>query len=55
MYGDRALIDYTNKFDKVDLNDLIVSDQKINNSENDIDKDLKESINIAFNNIYQIS
>ena len=53
LYGDRALIDYTNKFDKVDLNDLIVSDQKINNSENDIDKDLKESINIAFNNIYK--
>ena len=53
LYRDRALIDYTNKFDKVDLNDLIVSDQKINNSENDIDKDLKESINIAFNNIYK--
>jgi histidinol dehydrogenase len=53
LYGDRALIDYTNKFDKVDLNDLIVSDQKINNSENDIDKDLKESINVAFNNIYK--
>ena len=32
---------------------MIVSDQKINNSENDIDKDLKESINIAFNNIYK--
>jgi len=27
--------------------------KKINNSENDIDKDLKESINIAFNNIYK--
>jgi histidinol dehydrogenase len=53
LYGDRALIDYTNKFDKVDLNDLIVSGQIINNSENDIDKDLKESINIAFNNIYK--
>ena len=53
LYGDRALIDYTNKFDKVDLNDLIVSDQKINSSENDIDKDLKKSINIAFNNIYK--
>ena len=33
LYGDRALIDYTNKFDKVDLNDLIVSGQKINNSQ----------------------
>ena len=53
IYGDRALIDYTNKFDKVNLNDLCVSDEKINNSENDLDKDLKESINIAFNNIYK--
>ena len=52
IYGDRALVDYTNKFDKVNLNDLCVSDEKINNSENDLDKDLKESINIAFNNIY---
>ena len=53
LYGDKSLIDYTNKFDKVNLNNLIVSDEKINNSENEIDKDLKESINIAFNNIYK--
>ena len=53
LKGDEALVDYTNKFDKVNLNDLIVSDKKINNSENDIGKDLKESINIAFNNIYK--
>ncbi|RCL66685.1 MAG: histidinol dehydrogenase [Cryomorphaceae bacterium] len=53
LKGDEALVDYTNKFDKVNLNDLLVSDKKINNSENDIDKDLKESINIAFNNIYK--
>jgi len=53
LYGDKSLIDYTNKFDNVNLNNLIVSDKKINNSENDIDKDLKESINIAFNNIYK--
>ena len=53
IYGDRALVDYTNKFNKVNLNDLCVSDEKINNSENDLEKDLKESINIAFNNIYK--
>ena len=53
LKGDDALVEYTNKFDKVNLNDLIVSDKKIKNSENDIDKDLKESINIAFNNIYK--
>ena len=53
LKGDEALVEYTNKFDKVNLNDLIVSDKKIDNSENDIVKDLKESINIAFNNIYK--
>ena len=28
LYGDKSLIDYTNKFDKVNLNNLIVSDKK---------------------------
>ena len=53
LYGDKSLIEYTNKFDKVDLNNLIVSDKKINNSENLIDDNLKESIKVAFNNIYK--
>ena len=53
LYGDKSLIDYTNKFDKVDLNNLIVSEKKINNSENLIDDNLKESIKVAFNNIYK--
>ena len=53
LYGDKSLIDYTNKFDKVDLNNLIVSEKKINNSENLIDDDLKESIKVDFNNIYK--
>ena len=53
LYGDKSLFEYTNKFDKVDLNNLIVSSEKINNSENVIDQNLKESIEIAFNNIYK--
>ena len=53
LYGDKSLIEYTNKFDKVDLNSLIVSEKKINNSENLIDDNLKESIKVAFNNIYK--
>ena len=53
LYGDKSLINYTNKFDKVDLNNLIVSEKKINNSENLIDDNLKESIKVAFNNIYK--
>ena len=53
LYGDKSLFKYTNKFDKVDLNNLIVSSEKINNSENVIDVNLKESIKVAFNNIYK--
>ena len=53
LYGDKSLIEYTSKFDKVDLNNLIVSEKKINNSENLIDDNLKESIKVAFNNIYK--
>ena len=53
LEGDKALINYTNKFDKVDLNNLIISDETINNSENYISKDLKESIDVAFKNIYK--
>ena len=53
LEGDKALINYTNKFDKVDLNNLIISDEIINNSENYLSKDLKESIDVAFKNIYK--
>ena len=53
LYGDKSLIDSTYKFDKVYLNNLLVDEKKINNSENEIDNDLKESINIAYNNIYK--
>ena len=53
LYGDKSLIDYTYKFDKVYLNNLLVDEKKINDSENEIDNDLKESINIAYNNIYK--
>ena len=53
LNGDKSLFEYTNKFDKVDLNNLIVSSEKINNSENVIDVNLKESIKVAFNNIYK--
>ena len=51
--GDKALINYTNKFDQVNLNKLIISDETINNSKNYISKDLKKSIDVAFKNIYK--
>lgn len=53
LYGDKSLIDYTYKFDKVYLKKLVVDEKKINDSENEIDNDLKESINIAYDNIYK--
>ena len=53
LYGDKSLIDSTYKFDKVYLKKLVVDEKKINDSENEIDNDLKESINIAYDNIYK--
>jgi histidinol dehydrogenase len=53
--GDKALINYTNKFDQVNLNKLIISDETINNSKNYISKDLKKSIDVAFKNIYKFN
>ena len=53
LEGDKALINYTNKFDQVNLNNLIISDETINNSKNYISKDLKKSIDVAFKNIYK--
>jgi len=53
LYGDKSLIDYTNKFDNVKLTDLKINTDKISNSDKYIDKELKDAINIAFNNIYK--
>ena len=53
LYGDKSLIDYTNKFDNVKLTDLKINPDKISNSEKNIDKELKDAINIAFDNIYK--
>ena len=53
LYGDKSLIDYTNKFDNVKLTDLKINADKISNSEKNIGKELKDAINIAFDNIYK--
>ncbi|MDB4097792.1 histidinol dehydrogenase [Flavobacteriaceae bacterium] len=53
LYGDKSLIDYTNKFDNVKLTDLKINTDKISNTDKYIDKELKDAINIAFNNIYK--
>ena len=49
--SDSALREYAVKFDNVQLNSLQVSEKEINDSENKLNTELKESIQIAKNNI----
>ena len=51
--GDKALIQYTKKFDNIDLKEISFDLERIDISEIDIDSELKESIDTAFNNIYK--
>ena len=51
--GDEALIQYTKKFDNIDLKEISFDLERIDISEIDIDPELKESIDNAFNNIYK--
>ena len=51
--GDKALIQYTKKFDNIDLKEISFDLERIDVSEIDIDPELKESIDNAFNNIYK--
>jgi len=51
--GDKALINYTKKFDNIDLKEISFDLERIDISEIDIDPELKESIDNAFNNIYK--
>jgi len=51
--GDKALIQYTKKFDNIDLKEISFDLERIDISEVDIDSELKESIDTAFNNIYK--
>ena len=51
--GDKALIQYTKKFDNIDLKEISFDLERIDILEIDIDPELKESIDNAFNNIYK--
>jgi len=51
--GDKALIQYTKKFVNIDLKEISFDLERIDISEIDIDTELKESIDNAFNNIYK--
>ena len=51
--GDKALINYTKKFDNIDIKEIGIDLEKIDISEINIDSELKEAIDIAFKNIYK--
>lgn len=49
--GDKAVIAYTQQFDKIGLDSLKVTESEINAAEERVDKDLREAIRIAAENI----
>jgi histidinol dehydrogenase len=50
--GDAAIKKYTFQFDKVELNSFKIAENKIEESDIYIDKDLKAAIDVAYTNIY---
>ena len=52
-YGDKSLIEYTKKFDNIELATIKVEAKSITNSEFIISQKLKDSIDLAFKNIYK--
>ena len=50
--GDKALIEYEEKFDNVRLNNIKVSESEIEEAEQLIDSKLKKAIDVAYENIY---
>ena len=52
-YGDKSLIEYTKKFDNIELTTIEVEAKTITNSEFIISQKLKDSIDLAYKNIYK--
>ncbi len=51
--GDKAVKEYTKRFDKVELNEIAVSEAELNSAKDEIDEDLKKAIEVARRNIEQ--
>jgi histidinol dehydrogenase len=49
--GDNAIIKYTAKFDKVELDSLIISEDEISEASNNVSNELKDAIRLAKSNI----
>lgn len=52
-YGDEALKRYTRKFDKAELQHLMVSEKEIEKAIEKVDEALKKAIELAYQNIYK--
>ncbi len=53
QHGDRALIDYAQKFDKVELNKLYLDKEELAEIASAISPEQKAALQIAYNNIYK--
>ncbi len=53
QHGDRALFDYANRFDKVELNKLYLDKAELADIASAITEDQKAALQIAYNNIYK--
>lgn len=51
--GDKALIKYSKMFDGVELNNTTVSEQEVEQACNEVSQELKDAIQVAYNNIYK--
>lgn len=51
--GDKALIAFNKKFDKADTESIVVTEDEINNSENELSNDLKRAIQQAKENVFK--
>jgi histidinol dehydrogenase len=49
--GDSALLEYTRKFDRADLQSITATEEEFRNAENSVDIELKKSIDLAVKNI----
>ena len=53
--GDKALKEYTLKYDNVSIDNFLISESEISNSVNRVDYKLKKAITVAYDNIYKLS
>ncbi len=51
--GDKALKEYTLKYDNVSIDNFLISESEISNSVNRVDYKLKKAITVAYDNIYK--